>query len=100
MINLLLGSYAPVILDVYFKYNQYIAKPICEKYNDVALMLSNQQIRFIKDKIDELNSLSGWDLTYKSRDTLPWKNTFKDGKGKGNIIKTQMIKDYFLGGKI
>lgn len=84
----------PVVLDVYFNYYNNIANPICES-SDVKLDLKTNEISFVDEKIQELNELSTWDLVEKSHKTTPWKEVYKNGEGKGDIIKSYKICDFF-----
>ncbi len=92
--NFVAWKLGPVIQDVYFEYSKYIANPICESH-DVQLDLNNQEIIFINEKIEELKFKSARDLVNESHDTIPWKNTFDSGAGKGNVIPARKIQQYF-----
>ena len=72
-----------VIVDVYLDYSKYIANPICEQYS-VKIDLPNNEIKFINETIEKLNSLDIWDLINQSKQSEYWKKAFE--KGKGSII--------------
>lgn len=82
----------PVILDVYFSFNNNISNPICESF-DVDLELSSDRVSFIDKKIEELQVKSTWELVEESHKTTPWINAF--AKGKGHIIESFDIATYF-----
>lgn len=87
----------PVILEVYFSFNSNISNPICESY-DVNLGLAQDRLSFIDKKIDNLQAKSTWELVEDSHKTTPWKNAFS--RGKGNIIESYDIAEYFEAEKI
>lgn len=92
--NFVAWKLGPVVQEVYFEYSKYIANPICENYN-IQLDLNKQEIGFIDESIESLKDKSARDLVNKSHETIPWKTTFDNGAGKGNIISKRKIQSYF-----
>lgn len=82
----------PVISDVYYEYNRYVAEPICKSF-DIELGLQNENKKFIDNEIDKLLTKTTWDLVEDSHKTTPWQKAYK--RGKGTIIRKKQIADFF-----
>ncbi|MCQ9618423.1 MAG: DUF4065 domain-containing protein [Candidatus Phytoplasma pruni] len=91
--------FGPVIAHIYGEFFNFVNNPIPNNYicegktgNEI-----NQEIQeFIKKTLNNYINLSSYDLSVKTHNEKPWKNTYNPRKKwKNNIITHQSLKDFF-----
>lgn len=87
-------KHGPVVPEVYYEFNKYIASNINEKQPfNKELLFAPQEIRTINKVIDEKSKYSAWELVENTHLEDPWIKNYKNGLN--NNIPIEDIKKYF-----
>ncbi|WP_251861983.1 type II toxin-antitoxin system antitoxin SocA domain-containing protein [Clostridium sp. Marseille-Q2269] len=87
-------KHGPVVPEVYYEFNKYIADEITSKFNDFNETILEKKDRNIIDKVikDNLNK-DAWKLVQITHKQSPWIDNYKPGENI--IIPNGDIKKYF-----
>ncbi len=86
----------PVVPNVYYIYNKYVADNIYESYPDIEdiLCFSDNEKKVIDETIDCKSKLSAWQLVDATHKETPWE---KARENKDFYIDIAVIQEYFDG---
>ena len=85
-------QFGPVIPCVYYKYCGFGAMPITIVDNPKDIQFPNKHKNIIDDVVEEKRAANLWDLASEvERKGSPWERTYKDGKGKEDVIPLQLL---------
>lgn len=90
--DILAWKHGPVIPEVYYTFNSYVASCIEKRY-DIDIELDEKEEKIINDVILEKANLNAWDLVEMTHEEDPWKDTYEENQNK--IISKKKIKQYF-----
>lgn len=88
----------PVVPNVYYVYNKYVADNIYQAYPEIGEILgfSEDEKKVIDEIIDSKSKLSAWELVDATHKEEPW----KQAKANGDFyIDVEMIQNYFDNGR-
>lgn len=92
--NIEAWRHGPVIPDIYYKFNKYMASNICDKFNDISEKnFYDSDVKLIDEVIEEFKDKNAWELVNITHKQAPWKDCFVEGKN--NIICKEDIKSFF-----
>lgn len=91
--ELIAWMYGPVAEDVYDEYKFNSRYNITEK-EDIAVKIDDKSKALIDKVLEKKSDFSAYELANKTHEELPWKST-----NQGDIIKKELIKEYFCENK-
>lgn len=89
-------KFGPVVPNIYYAYNKYIADNIYETYPDIEniLRFSKEEKEFLDKIIIEKRELSVWQLVELTHKEKPWRQAYTDNMS--NTITQRNMMDFFL----
>ena len=83
----------PVVEEVYYNYNMYVAEPIEIEYT-LNFAFKNEELIIINEQIDEKSQLGVWKLVNGTHNEDPWKEAW-ESHNEEKIISNESMKKYF-----
>jgi len=88
-------DHGPVSPDIYHRFKGYGRDPIPVQPDADDIGLTDDQKELLNDVWNAYGQFSAWKLRNMTHDEAPWKNTYRDGKGRFSEIPPDALLNYF-----